>query len=109
MKTGEFLQTEIDPRIRIRAPLRCDGIGRLDCAEDTESGARLAVRWLPLDANGDAAVRACAKLPEHPTLPRVRQTGQMGDKAFLAMEFPDGLLPSTSLREPMGGDPLLDI
>ena len=50
---------ELDPKIKIRAPLRCDGIGRLDCAEDTESGSRLAVRWLPLEANGDAAAKAC--------------------------------------------------
>ncbi|MBK7864393.1 MAG: protein kinase [Archangiaceae bacterium] len=100
---------ELHPSIRIKAPLRCDGIGRLDCAEDTESGARLAVRWLPLEANGDAAVRACARLPEHPTLPRVRQTGQVGDKAFLAMEFPDGQLLSTSLGEPQNPDVLVEI
>ena len=43
---------ELDPRFKIRAPLRCDGIGRLDCAEDLESGMRMAVRWLPLEANG---------------------------------------------------------
>ncbi|MBL8951826.1 MAG: protein kinase [Myxococcaceae bacterium] len=100
---------ELNPQFRIRSPLRCDGIGRLDCAEDTESGARLAVRWLPLDAGGDAAVRACAKLPEHPTLPRVRQTGQVGDKAFLAMEFPDGELLSARMGEPQKPDALLDI
>ena len=34
---------ELDPRIRIRAPLRCDGIGRLDCAEDTVSLATLTI------------------------------------------------------------------
>ena len=66
---------ELDPKIKIRAPLRCDGIGRLDCAEHIESGSRLAVRWLPLEANGDAAVKACEKLPVHPTLPRIHQTG----------------------------------
>ncbi len=81
---------ELDPRIRIRAPLRCDGIGRLDCAEDTISGDRLAVRWLPLDANGDAAVKACEKLPAHPTLPRILQTGQVGASAFVALDFPAG-------------------
>jgi serine/threonine protein kinase len=100
---------ELHPQFRIRAPLRCDGIGRLDCAEDTESGARLAVRWLPLEANGDAAVRACAQLPEHPTLPRVRQTGQVGDKAFVAMEFPDGQLLSTLSGEPVAAELLLEL
>jgi hypothetical protein len=105
MKTGEFF----DPRIKIKAPLRCDGIGRLDCAEDTESGARLAVRWLPLEANGEAAVKACAKLPEHPALPLIRQTGHMGDKAYVAMDFPDGRLLATMLGEPVSGELLLDI
>ncbi|MFO0599615.1 MAG: protein kinase [Myxococcaceae bacterium] len=87
---------ELDPRIRIRAPLRCDGIGRLDCAEDTVSGNRLAVRWLPLDANGEAAVRACEKLPVHPTLPRILQTGHVGTSAFVALDFPNGELLSAS-------------
>ncbi|MCU0698655.1 MAG: protein kinase [Myxococcaceae bacterium] len=81
---------ELDPKIKIRAPLRCDGIGRLDCAEDVESGTRLAVRWLPLEANGDAAVKACEKLPTHPTLPRIHQTGSVGTSAFVAMDFPEG-------------------
>jgi hypothetical protein len=95
MLAGAGQQGELDPRIRIRAPLRCDGIGRLDCAEDVHSGGRLAVRWLPLEANGDAAARACQKLPLHPTLPRILQTGQVGGSAFVAMDFPDGQLMST--------------
>ena len=90
---------ELDARFKIRAPLRCDGIGRLDCAEDTESGMRMAVRWLPLEANGDAAVKACEKLPHHPTLPRIRQVGQVGGAAYVAMDFPDGQLLSTRLGE----------
>jgi serine/threonine protein kinase len=100
---------ELDPRIRIRAPLRCDGIGRLDCAEDTETGVRLAVRWLPLDANGNAAVRACELLPPHPTLPRIRQTGTVGAAAFVAMDFPEGQLLSTRLGERMDVDFVIHI
>ncbi|MCC6337167.1 MAG: protein kinase [Myxococcales bacterium] len=103
MLRGESL----DPRIRIRAPLRCDGIGRLDCAEDAESGGRMAVRWLPLDANGDAAVKACAKLPEHPRLPRIRQTGQVGSSAFVAMDFPEGALLSTRVGERLEVDEVI--
>ncbi|MFT3713805.1 MAG: protein kinase [Archangium sp.] len=98
---------ELDPRIRIRAALRCDGIGRLDCAEDTVSGERVAVRWLPLDANGDAAVKACEKLPAHPTLPRIRQTGQVGASAFVALDFPDGELLSASGDERLENEQLL--
>jgi hypothetical protein len=102
MKSGE-----LDPRIRIRAALRCDGIGRLDCAEDTVSGERVAVRWLPLDANGDAAVKACEQLPAHPTLPRIRQTGQVGASAFVALDFPDGELLSARGEERLENEPLL--
>lgn len=98
---------ELDPRIRIRAPLRCDGIGRLDCAEDTVSGERLAVRWLPLDANGDAAVKACEKLPAHPTLPRILQTGQVGTSAFVALDFPNGELLSAMGEERLENEKLL--
>ncbi len=90
---------ELDPKIKIRAPLRCDGIGRLDCAEDTESGSRLAVRWLPLEANGDAAAKACEKLPEHLSLPRILQTGSVGASAFVAMDFPEGQVLSALVED----------
>jgi hypothetical protein len=100
---------ELDPRIRIRAPLRCDGIGRLDCAEDTVSGDRLAVRWLPLEANGDAAVKACEKLPSHPTLPRILQTGQVGSSAFVALDFPDGEMLSALGEERLDNDLLVKL
>ncbi|MBS1149229.1 MAG: putative serine/threonine protein kinase [Myxococcaceae bacterium] len=100
---------ELDPRFKIRAPLRCEGIGRLDCAEDLESGMRMAVRWLPLEANGSAAVQACEQLPEHPTLPRIRQIGQVGASAYVAMEFPDGNLLATQLHEPLPAAALIGI
>ena len=96
-----------DPRFRIRAPLRCDGIGRLDCAEDASSGARLAVRWLPLEANGAAAITACERLPDHPTLPRIRHTGRVGEAAFVAMDFPDGKLLSAMLDEDLDVEKLM--
>lgn len=87
--------TGLDQRFKIRAPLRCNGIGRLECAEDSESGMRMAVRWLPIEANGVAAVKACEMLPSHPTLPRIRKTGQVGASAYVAMDFPEGRLLST--------------
>ena len=100
---------ELDPRFKIRAPLRCEGIGRLDCAEDLESGMRMAVRWLPLEANGSAAVQACEQLPEHPTLPRIRQIGQVGASAYVAMEFPDGNLLATQLHDALTAATLIGI
>jgi hypothetical protein len=109
LKKGPEIMGELDPRIRIRAPLRCDGIGRLDCAEDTVSGDRLAVRWLPLDANGDAAVKACEKLPSHHALPRILQTGQVGASAFVALDFPDGEMLSARGEERLDNELLLKL
>jgi hypothetical protein len=100
---------ELDPKIKIRAPLRCDGIGRLDCAEDTESGSRLAVRWLPLEANGDAAVKACEKLPSHLSLPRILQTGSVGTSAFVAMDFPEGQVLSANVKDQLDTDLVIRI
>lgn len=100
---------ELDPKIKIRAPLRCDGIGRLDCAEHLDSGSRLAVRWLPLEANGDAAVKACEKLPLHPTLPRIHQTGSVGTSAFVAMDFPEGQVLSALVEDRLDIDIVIRI
>lgn len=108
-KSGEVMNQQLDPKIRIRAPLRCQGIGRLDCAEHVESGMRMAVRWLPLDANGDAAARAVSALPEHPTLPTIRQTGKTGSAVYVAMDFPDGQMLSTLLSEPMPQERLVKL
>lgn len=98
--------TGLDQRFKIRAPLRCNGIGRLECAEDSESGMRMAVRWLPIEANGVAAVKACESLPAHPTLPKIRKTGQVGASAYVAMDFPEGRLLSTWEMEPVAPEVL---
>lgn len=94
---------------KIRAPLRCDGIGRLDCAEDSESGTRLAVRWLPLEANGKAAVQACQQLPSHPGLPAIRRTGEVGSSAYVALDFPEGKLLATMLGEALSPATLINV
>src|SRR6478736_6382849 len=91
------MATGLDPKIRIRAPLRCDGVGSLDCAEDADSGRRMAVRWLPLAANGAAAVKAVELLPAHDGLPKIRASGHVGSSAYVAMDFPEGTLLSTQL------------
>ncbi|MBX5481275.1 MAG: protein kinase [Myxococcaceae bacterium] len=91
------MRSELEPKFRIQTPLRCDGVGSLDCAEDTQSGTRLAIRWLPVDANGEAAVKALEQIPQHPVLPRIRQTGRLGSSAWVAMDFPEGRLLSTMI------------
>ena len=108
-KDGQPAQEELDPQLRIRAPLRCDGIGSLDCAEDVATGMRMAIRWLPLEANGDAAAAAMRLLPVHPTLPKIRLSGHVGAAAYVAMEFPDGQLLSTLLETPWTAETLCRI
>ncbi len=92
---------EIDSRFRLREPLRCDGAGALHCAEDLATGSRVAVRWLPLEANAEAALRAIQALPEHPKLPAIRATGRSQSAAYVAMDFPEGRLLSGALDGPM--------
>lgn len=94
---------------KIRAPLRCEGIGRLDCAEDATSGERLAVRWLPLEANGKAAAQACEQLPSHPGLPRIHRTGEVGSSAFVAVDFPEGRLLATMLGDPLSPSTIITV
>jgi hypothetical protein len=101
MSGGSLMNVGSVDRYKIRAPLRCDGVGSLDCAEDIESGMRMAIRWLPLEANGGEAVKTVEKLPVHPRLPKICGTGQVGSAAYVAMEFPEGKLLSTLLNEPL--------
>src|SRR5689334_6359397 len=107
-QTNEF-KNELSPRYRVRAPLRCEGVGRLECAEDMQTGMRMAIRWIPLEANGEAAAKAVTHIPEHPNLPKVRGTGRVGSAAFVAMEFPEGRLLSTRLGEEVPLDALSNI
>jgi hypothetical protein len=62
---------------------------------------RMAIRWLPLEAGGDTAAKTVEKLPTHPQLPKICSVGKVGSAAFVAMEFPEGKLLSTTLGEPL--------
>lgn len=90
--TSDIPNDALLPTLRIRAPLRCEGVGSLDSAEETRTGERMAVRWLPVDANARAAVLAMTRLPQHPTLPRVRHSGEVGNHLWAAVDFPEGHL-----------------
>lgn len=85
-------------RYKVQSRLRCEG-GRLECAEERGSGARVAIRWLPPGLRQSPAP-VLKKLPRHPALPQVREMGQVGERAYLATEFPEGRLLST-VREPL--------
>lgn len=109
MSTSNTNSVGLDPRFKVRSPLRCEGAGRLDCAEDLVSGDRVAIRWLPLDANGEAAADALRKFPSHPVLPAVRSTGKNEHSAYVAMDFPEGRLLSATPTEDLTADQLLEI
>lgn len=93
---------------RVRGPLRCEGSGRLDCAEvegnaegevggeaGGESGRRrLAVRWLPLSSRADEALQVVLALPRHPALPAPWKVGRVEHASFVALDFPEGKLLS---------------
>ncbi len=96
----------LDPSIQIKSPLRCEGVGSLDCAEEADTGLRMAVRFLPLVARGDEATRAIQALASHPTLPRIHKVGTRGASAYVAMEFPEGQLLSTLLDAPLPAEML---
>lgn len=88
-------------RVTIKGPLRCEGPGRLQWGEDPTSAARVAVRFLPLSANGETAVRSLARLPRHSTLPKVLQIGTAASEAFAVLDFPQGRLLDSTLERPL--------
>ena len=90
---------QVAPHIRLGAPLRCDGPGRMDAAEDVRTGTPMAVRWIPLEAKGEEAAAAAAALPRHPALPVVRLTGVASGHAWVALDYPEGRLLSARLSE----------
>ncbi|MGQ0508492.1 MAG: protein kinase domain-containing protein [Myxococcaceae bacterium] len=79
-------------RIKIRGPLRCAGVGRLQCAEELETGARLAVRWVPNQANANGYAQTLRAVPEHPALPKVLHIGNDPESLYAVLEFPEGRL-----------------
>jgi len=84
-------------RYRFRTPLRCDGVGKLDCVVDADTGQRRVVRWLPLEMNRHEEqniVHFCAHLPAHPGLPEVCEVGEMESWAYMVVDFPEGDLLS---------------
>jgi len=83
----------LNGRYRFRTPLRCDGVGRLDCVSDLHTGQRKVVRWLPLEVNrhgGQNIVHFCANLPTHSGLPEVCEVGEMEAWAYMVVDFPEG-------------------
>ncbi len=94
-------------RIKVRGPMRCHGVGRLECAEEIATGARVAVRWLPLEANAEQARDALRALPSHPALPAVLEVGQDARFIHAIFEFPEGRLLAATLGQELSVEELL--
>lgn len=90
---------EYQSQFTVRGPLRCTGPGSLDVAQDVATGDRLAVRWIPLEASGQAVLSALRDLPATELIPKVRHSGTTEDHAYFAIDFPEGKLLPKLLRE----------
>ncbi|MBX5484421.1 MAG: protein kinase [Myxococcaceae bacterium] len=88
-------------QVKVKGPLRCEGPGRLQWGEDLSSSARVAARFVPLSANGEAAVRSLSQFSPHAALPKVLQTGVWNDEAFAVLDFPQGRLLGSTLEHPL--------
>lgn len=97
---------ELGARFKLRGPLRCDGVGKLHCADDARTGARLAIHWLPISESTLAAVRAVDALPRHPMLPAIVASGRTESAAYWVMDYPEGVLLSELLEEPFAAPEL---